>query len=170
MTTAEVYVALGSNLALPKEQIRQALATLSQHSDLEEFRCSPWYRTAPIGGPADQPDYINAVCSFWSQLPPDALLTLLQNIEQQHGRVRDARWGARTLDLDILWIENFTSDTKRLTVPHPRAHQRAFVLQPWLDLAPGDIRLHQQTLTYWREQCADQFVERLNPREIDVET
>ena len=170
MTTAKVYVALTSNLALPQEPIRQALATPSQHSDLEDVRCSPWYRTAPIGGPANQPDYINAVCSFRSQLPPDALLTLLQSVEQHHGRVRDVRWGARTLDLDILWIENFTSDSERLTVPHPRAHQRAFVLQPWLDLTPGDIQLYQQPLSYWREQCADQFIERLNPREIDVGT
>lgn len=170
MTTTKVYVALGSNLELPKAQIRQALTALEQHPELEDLRFSPWYRTEPVGGPDDQPDYINAVCKFKTSLSPLALLELLQAIEHQQGRVRTLRWGARTLDLDILWIENFTSSTDQLTVPHPRAHQRAFVLQPWLDLNPPDIKLNHHSLAHWRRMCAGQRIERLNRGEIDPET
>lgn len=164
-----VYVALGSNLEQPVQQIERAVQALQHHPDLTQFRISPWYRTAAIGGPDHQPDYINAACVFDTRLSADAVLKLLQSIEQDHGRVRDVRWGPRTLDLDLIWYENFTSDSRLLTVPHPRAHQRAFVLKPLIDLNAG-FRLQGRALSDWLEVCSDQVMSPLNDSELDART
>lgn len=134
-----VYVAIGSNLGVPAEHIDNALQRLENHTGISELTVSPWYKTEAIGGPANQPDYTNAACTFLTTLAPFELLSALQAIEHNEGRVRDIRWGPRTLDLDIIWIEGFTSDDPKLTVPHPRAHERAFVLQPLCDLSASFI-------------------------------
>jgi 2-amino-4-hydroxy-6-hydroxymethyldihydropteridine diphosphokinase len=96
---------------------------------------SPLYRTAPVGGPAGQPDYLNAVIELQTALPPNQLLTFCRQLEQSAGRRRTVRWGARTLDLDLLIVGDRVLSTPRLTLPHPRLHQRRFVLQPLCDLA-----------------------------------
>lgn len=163
------YVALGSNLGEPAGQLSQAIQTLISHPDLHNVRLSSWYKSQAIGGPADQPDYINAACELTTNLSPADLLVLLQSIEQDQGRVREVRWGPRTLDLDLIWYENFTSTTDFLTVPHPRAHQRAFVLQPLIELN-ADIALNGRSLVHWREQCRDQIITRLTDTEVDVRT
>jgi 2-amino-4-hydroxy-6-hydroxymethyldihydropteridine diphosphokinase len=132
-TTA--YIGLGSNLNRPAEQIKAALSALSQLEGSQSFRCAPWYSSAAIG-PGEQPNYINTVASLETTLAPEALLDELQLIEKHQGRQRNVRWGARTLDLDILLYGNDIVTTERLTIPHPEMPWRSFVLQPLADLAP----------------------------------
>jgi 2-amino-4-hydroxy-6-hydroxymethyldihydropteridine diphosphokinase len=97
---------------------------------------SPVYQTAPVGGPA-QPDYLNAVLAVRTALDPRALLAATQGIEADFGRVRAERFGPRTLDIDIISYDGEVSDDPVLTLPHPRAHERAFVLAPWHDVDPA---------------------------------
>ena len=132
-----VYIGLGSNLAEPGEQLKQALLSLAQlpHSDLTLV--SAFYGSSPIGGPADQPNYTNACACIETRLSPETLLDQLQAIEQAHGRVRTVRWGPRTLDLDILLFGEYELTTERLTIPHQRLTERAFVLVPLLEIAPA---------------------------------
>jgi 2-amino-4-hydroxy-6-hydroxymethyldihydropteridine diphosphokinase len=152
------YVALGSNLGLPEVQLHEAVLALKSMALSKNASLSKWYKSKAIGGPADQPDYINAVCRLETNLSPIQLLKALQNIERQAGRTRDVRWGPRTLDLDIIWYENFTSDTPTLTIPHPRAHQRAFVLRPLADLE-AHFTLQKKPISFWLEQTADQIIQ-----------
>jgi 2-amino-4-hydroxy-6-hydroxymethyldihydropteridine diphosphokinase len=152
------FVALGSNLGVPEAQLHKAVLALKSMALCQNVSLSKWYKSKAIGGPADQPDYINAVCRLETNLSPAQLLKALQNIERLAGRTRDVRWGPRTLDLDIIWYENFTSATSTLTVPHPRAHQRAFVLKPLTDLE-ARFTLQDKPISYWLEQTADQIIQ-----------
>jgi 2-amino-4-hydroxy-6-hydroxymethyldihydropteridine diphosphokinase len=129
------YVALGSNLGDPSSYIMEGLKALADHSDIDFLNTSLFYQSKPHG-PQDQPDYANAAVEFKTILKPEALLDELQKIENENGRVRKGaeRWGARTLDLDLLFYGDETIKTKRLTVPHPRICERAFVLYPLRDL------------------------------------
>lgn len=134
---ARAYVGIGSNQDDPLAQIRRAFQALNA---IPTSRCvaqSPLYRTAPVGGPPDQPDYLNAVAAVDTTLAPKELLAALQAIETAQGRVRTVRWGARTLDLDLLLYGQITQDDPQLTLPHPRMHERAFVLHPLRDIAPN---------------------------------
>ncbi len=137
MNTAGVvaYVGLGSNLDRPEHQVRQALKELDGLPQTRLLQVSPLYRSRPHG-PADQPDYVNAVAMLGTGLDAEALLDALQMIEQNHGRVRTRHWGPRTLDLDLLLYADRRIETPRLRVPHPQLQQRAFVLVPLHDLAP----------------------------------
>lgn len=137
MTAAiTVYIGIGSNLDNPRQQVAAAVAALEQLPQSQLVAVSPWYRSAPLG-PGDQPDYINGVARIATTLPPEPLLTALQDIENRQGRRRDIRWGPRTLDLDILLYGDDTLASPRLTVPHPQLKQRNFVLVPLHDLAPA---------------------------------
>ena len=129
---AEVFIGLGSNMDGPHDQLDRALESLSTSADIELVAVSDRYQTPPIG--PSQPDYINAVAQLRTSLPPEALLDKLQSIEQQQDRVRTVRWGPRTVDLDILLYDNMLCDTERLTIPHPRMAERAFVLLPLADI------------------------------------
>jgi 2-amino-4-hydroxy-6-hydroxymethyldihydropteridine diphosphokinase len=129
---AEVFIGLGSNMDGPHDQLDRALKSLSTSADIELVAVSDRYQTPPIG--PSQPDYINAVAQLRTSLPPEALLDKLQSIEQQQDRVRTLRWGPRTVDLDILLYDNMLCDTERLTIPHPRMAERAFVLLPLADI------------------------------------
>mgnify|MGYP000415709754 CR=1 FL=1 len=130
-----VYIGLGANLNSPKEQLEQALIELAQLPQSELMSQSSFYHSKPVG-PQDQPDYINAVALLKTQLLPLELLDALQNIELEHGRIRKRHWGERTLDLDIILIDEKTIHNDRLTVPHPFAQQRSFVLYPLYELNP----------------------------------
>ncbi len=131
-----VYIGLGANLADPRHQVEQALLELRGLPDSHLAAVSPLYCTAPVG-PADQPDFINAVACLETALEPLALLSALQQIERHHGRIRTGRrWGPRTLDLDILLIAERVLDVPGLRVPHPHLQTRAFVLVPLADIAP----------------------------------
>lgn len=130
------YIGLGSNLADPVQQILTALDELCSIPQSQPVARSALYRSAPMG-PRDQPDYINAVAAIDTRLNAKHLLDYLQDIEQRHGRVRDGeRWGARTLDLDILMYGSEISSDPDLTLPHPGAHERVFVLAPLFSIAP----------------------------------
>jgi len=135
---AEVVLALGSNLGTPQETLRQAVAALMEVSGLEVVQVSPLARSAPVGGP-DQPDFLNAVVLARTTLAPRALLRAVQAIEAAHGRERDERWGPRTLDIDLVVYGSILAVTDDLELPHPRAHERAFVLQPWAQIAPDAV-------------------------------
>jgi len=130
-----VFIGLGSNMDKPAMQIKAALAALSELPHSRCLQCAPWYSSIAVG-PGDQPNYVNTVASLETKLAPEALLDELQRIEAHHGRQRIIRWGARTLDLDILLYGNDTIDTERLKIPHPEMAHRSFVLKPLFDLAP----------------------------------
>ncbi|SHF06567.1 2-amino-4-hydroxy-6-hydroxymethyldihydropteridinediphosphokinase [Microbulbifer donghaiensis] len=131
----KVYIGLGSNLAKPQQQLCSALEAMAALPGTRLLRCSSFYRSAPVG-PGDQPDYINAVAELQTELAPLELLDQLQAIEASHGRERTIRWGARTLDLDILLFGDELIDVPRLQVPHPRMAERNFVLLPLAELEP----------------------------------
>lgn len=136
MTVA--YIGLGSNLDRPQQQLHRALEALASLPGSRLVGSSRFYRSAPVGDP-DQPEFVNAVAGIDTALDAEALLDAIQAIERDHGRVRDParRWGPRTLDLDLLLFGDQRIASARLTVPHPRMHQRAFVLCPLAELAPS---------------------------------
>jgi 2-amino-4-hydroxy-6-hydroxymethyldihydropteridine diphosphokinase len=129
------YIGLGSNLASPRQQIESAAGALAQLPKSQLIRMSSLYQSAPMG-PADQPDYINAVAAIMTQLSPQDLLIELQRIEDEHGRERKEHWGARTLDLDLLVFGRQQIEESDLTVPHAGIRERNFVLLPLQELAP----------------------------------
>lgn len=134
----QVVVAMGGNLGEVSDTFREVIAQLSKTRGIGVVEVSPLVRTAPVLSEEqeEQPDYLNAVVILSTVLSPRALLRVLQNLEDEHGRVRSERWEARTLDLDIIDYQGVTSEDERLTLPHPRASQRAFVLLPWSLVAP----------------------------------
>lgn len=137
MVTA--YLALGANLGDRLATFRQARAALDGRAHIEVTGASALFETEPVGGPAGQGFYLNAVLQIATTLAPRDLLTACQEIEQHFGRRRDQRWGPRTLDIDLLLYGEVVCDDPRLMLPHPRLHLRRFVLAPLLELAP-DLR------------------------------
>ncbi len=136
MNPERAYVALGSNLGDRAAHLRAAIDALRQHPEVEWRALSRVYETAPVGPPGQGP-YLNAVSEVATRLPPQALLGVLLEIEAASGRVRGAeRNAARTLDLDLLWMQGRCISTPSLELPHPRMRERAFVLMPLADLAP----------------------------------
>lgn len=132
-------LALGANLREPAETLDAAVAALSAMPGVSRLRASPRAVTAPVGGPPGQPDYLNQVLTLETTLSAWELLALAHRLEQDHHRRRDVRWGARTLDVDVIAYGGLTSDHPDLTLPHPRAARRAFVLLPWLWLDPDAV-------------------------------
>ncbi|GIG27746.1 2-amino-4-hydroxy-6-hydroxymethyldihydropteridine diphosphokinase [Cellulomonas marina] len=134
----DVVLAIGANLGAAQETLRQAVADLDAVPGLEVLEVSPLARTAAVGGP-EQPDYLNAVLLGRTTLAPRELLHAVQRVEQGHGRVRLERWGPRTLDVDVVAYGTVVAATDDLELPHPRAHQRAFVLAPWAQVDPHAV-------------------------------
>ncbi len=164
-----VYIGLGSNLSgskqHPSQHLESALKTINKSSKIDNLSYSSFYRSRPIG-PQDQPDYINAVATFKTSLSPIQLLDYLQDIETSHGRVRTERWGARTLDLDILFYGNLTIDSDRLTVPHPRLGERAFVLAPLLEISPNFRLENGISGADLLANCGDQGIVKLKQKHL----
>ncbi|MGW5091981.1 2-amino-4-hydroxy-6-hydroxymethyldihydropteridine diphosphokinase [Streptomyces coelicoflavus] len=130
-------IALGANLGNRLETLQGAIDALEDTPGVRVKGVSPVYETEPWGvAPDSQPSYFNAVVIVKTTLPPDSLLERAHAVEEAFHRVRDERWGPRTLDVDIVAYAEVVSDDPRLTLPHPRAHERAFVLAPWLDVDP----------------------------------
>lgn len=134
----QVVFGLGSNLCDRVGSVLSAAFALSRLPDAHRVRLSNLYETAPVGGPP-QGDFINAAIAVDTAMPARALLDVALEIEQRHGRIRLERFGPRTLDIDILWIDNELVDERGLQVPHVRLHERAFALRPLLDVAPRAI-------------------------------
>lgn len=128
-------LALGSNLGESRDTLSRAVAELADLPGVRLKAVSPVVRTRPVGGP-EQPDYLNLVVSVETDLPPHELLAHCQSVENAHLRERTERWGPRTLDVDIITYGDTVLDDETLTLPHPRAHTRAFVLQPWAWMDP----------------------------------
>jgi len=152
------WVGLGANLGDAIATLQQALAELAAAPGIADIVPSPFYRSAPVD--AQGPVFVNAVARLRTTLAPIALLDLLQAIEQQHGRERPYRNAPRTLDMDLLLVDGISMDTPRLTLPHPRLHQRAFVLRPLQDLDP-ELSLQQGSFDALLAACADQAIERI---------
>ena len=135
LSAHRAVLALGSNLGESESTIERAVVDLRE-AGVRILRVSPLYRTAPVGGPEGQPDYVNAVIEVSTELSPYELLKLCNTVEAAHHRERLVRWGPRTLDIDVIDYEGTVSDDPVLTLPHPRAHERAFVLTPWARMDP----------------------------------
>ncbi|MBT4759484.1 MAG: 2-amino-4-hydroxy-6-hydroxymethyldihydropteridine diphosphokinase [Nitrosomonadales bacterium] len=133
---SDIYIALGSNLEKPRQQIHNAVKLIGKIEGLNISLISSLYQTKPIGK-TNQPDFINAVLKVEGIISPEKLHTALQDIETQAGRIRIELNGPRTLDLDILLIDNLIMKTKELTIPHPRMHLRQFVIIPLLEINHG---------------------------------
>ncbi|MBO9356362.1 2-amino-4-hydroxy-6-hydroxymethyldihydropteridine diphosphokinase [Bordetella petrii] len=152
------YVGLGANLGDAPATLRAVLRELAATPGIVACRPSGFYRTAPVD--AAGPDFTNAVAAVDTTLAPLALLDALQALENRHGRLRPYKNAPRTLDLDLLLHGDTAMDTPRLTLPHPRMHERAFVLAPLCELAPGLV-LAQGPLPALLARLADQPIERL---------
>ncbi|AIQ50160.1 2-amino-4-hydroxy-6-hydroxymethyldihydropteridine diphosphokinase [Paenibacillus sp. FSL R7-0331] len=147
---SEAYIALGANLGNREGTLKEALQRLDRHEGIEVVRCSSIYETEPVGY-LDQPQFLNMAAALRTTLAPEALLQAMLEIENQLGRVRDIRYGPRTVDLDLLWVDGQTLDTPDLTLPHPRMMERAFVLVPLSDIVPQD---DSQSLLYGKLAAA----------------
>ena len=145
----KAVVALGANLGDPKEQIDVALTLLREATEV--VTVSSYYVTKPVGN-LDQPDFINAVCVLESDLPAADLLSLLHGIEKTLGRERHEKWGPRTLDLDLIQYGTLLSKAEELQLPHPRAHERRFVLEPWHEIEPDAVLLTHGKISQLLEQ------------------
>lgn len=132
---ATCLISLGANLGDPVAQMQDALARLAARPEISDLAVSRMVQTAPVGGPAGQPPYVNAAARFSTTLPPEKVLAKLLEIEQSAGRKRDVRWGPRTLDLDLLLYGDLIVDTGELVLPHPRLAVRRFVLGPAVEIA-----------------------------------
>ncbi|WP_421132678.1 2-amino-4-hydroxy-6-hydroxymethyldihydropteridine diphosphokinase [Alteromonas sp. A079] len=162
MHNEHVYIGIGSNLGESQQQISLACEAMSALPNTRLLNTSSLYCSKPMG-PQNQPDYINAVCLIETGLTPHELLTALQQIEQDNGRTRDGeRWGARTLDLDILLYGSETIDTTDLTVPHCGMPEREFVLVPLFEIAPMMIMPDGKPISHWVANCSLDGLKRLS--------
>ena len=158
MTVA--YVGLGANLGDPRRQLEAAIDQLKKLPDTDFVLVSGFYRSAPLGY-VDQPDFLNAVAMLDTTLPAEQLLENLQKIERQQGRERPFPSAPRTLDLDLLLYGSSVLDSPRLTLPHPRMHERAFVLRPLLELDPEISVPGKGKASALLSACGPQKIERI---------
>jgi 2-amino-4-hydroxy-6-hydroxymethyldihydropteridine diphosphokinase len=154
------YIGLGSNLEQPVDQLRAGIAALAALPETVLEQCSSFYLSAPVGR-LDQPDFINAVCRLRTALAPAALLRRLLAIEAGRGRSRAVSGGPRTLDLDLLLYGDRTVQQPGLALPHPRLHERAFVLYPLYELAPDLVIPGRGALADLLPACVGQKIEKL---------
>jgi 2-amino-4-hydroxy-6-hydroxymethyldihydropteridine diphosphokinase len=160
VSAARAVVALGANLDDPVDQVRRAFDELARLPGTRVLARSSLYRTAPVGLTA-QPAFVNACALLETALAPRALLEALLGIERAHGRVRGVPNGPRTLDLDVVLYGDLALHEDGLTLPHPRAHERAFVLAPLLEVWPDAIIPGRGPAASFREAVRGQSVERL---------
>lgn len=154
------YVALGANLGDAEGSLRAVMRELGTLPGVRLLKASSLYRTAPVGL-KNQPDFINAAAMLDTELDSHALLLELFSIEQRFGRQRSIPNAPRTLDLDLLLYGNETCDDSTLTLPHPRMHERAFVLAPLAEIAPGLSIPGKGKVSDLLAQCADQQIQRM---------
>ena len=145
----KAVISLGANIGDPKAQMDIAVALLRQA--LEVTAVSEYFSTKPVSD-IEQPDYLNAICIAESELPALDLLAVLHGIEKSLGRERLERWGPRTIDLDLIQYGSLLSSADELTLPHPRAHERRFVLEPWHSIDPEAILLTHGKISELLEQ------------------
>lgn len=163
--SSRCFVALGANLGDPIVTVSKAIEALRDLPDTEFTAASSLYRTAPVGL-KHQPDFINAVVELVAVPPAQTLLEMLFAIEARFGRRRSVRNAPRTLDLDLLLYGSQTSDDPQLTLPHPRLHERAFVLAPLAEIAPRLVIPGRGPVTDLLLHCRDQLIEKLVPQSV----
>ena len=155
------FIGLGANIGNPLQQLRDAVDGLRRVASRQRLAVSPVYQSTPLG-PSDQPDFLNAVAGFDTQLAAEQVLDSLQAIERDAGRIRGRRWGPRTLDLDLLIHGDHVIDSPRLILPHPRIAERDFVLVPLADLTGTDFVLPgKQVLGDALARCPDNHLQRI---------
>jgi 2-amino-4-hydroxy-6-hydroxymethyldihydropteridine diphosphokinase len=131
----KAVVALGSNLGDRFDYLQKAVNEINSLTDIEILEISSVYETLPVGGP-EQGNYLNAIVTLNTKFEAEELLLKLLLIELNLGRQREIAWGPRTIDLDLIWFEDQTINLENLVLPHPRAHERCFVIKPWLEIEP----------------------------------
>ncbi len=147
------YLSLGANLGNREATLQTAVALLKQQEAVQVTAVSSLYETPPWGK-TDQPVFINMACTVETALSGPSLLAVCQQIEQQLGRVRHEKWGARMIDIDIVYSDDVISHTDTLEIPHPYVTQRAFVLVPLQEIAP-DLCISGRPVSYWLQQLPD---------------
>lgn len=133
---SRAFLGFGGNLGSPLKTFRAAHKQLAAHPRVEVLSVSPLYRTPAVGGPPGQPDYLNGALEIATVFTPEELFQLCRALEDSAERTREIHWGPRTLDIDLLFFDDLILNTPLLQLPHPRLHQRHFVLLPLVDLAP----------------------------------
>ena len=160
MAAIKAFVGLGANLGEPKDQVRRAIAALAAIPKTRVLAASSLYRSAPVGV-GEQPDFINAVAAIETGLKARTLLDELLEIEARFGRRRDSPGSPRTLDLDLLLYGNSVIAEPGLVVPHPRMHERAFVLAPLTEIAPDVVVPGKGPVAALLTACEAQYVKKL---------
>lgn len=135
MLSCIAYIAIGSNLENPSTQVENAVKAIAKLEHTRLMKVSRWFQSEALG-PSNQADYLNGMVEVKTTLAPEDLLEKLFEVENSHGRIRKVRWGARTLDLDLIAYDTVVIAGERLTLPHPRAAERNFVIYPLHELAP----------------------------------
>lgn len=158
--THRAYIALGSNLQDPRQQVLRAMQELAELPETQVVACSSLYRTAPVGYD-NQPDFINAAAEVLTSLTPLELLRQLLALETAHGRERPFPNAPRVLDLDVLMVDALEVHDSQLTLPHPRMHERGFVLLPLAEIAPHLVIPGHGKVSELAQHCLDQGVEKL---------
>lgn len=156
------FISIGSNIGDRLDHLQGAIRALHSHDGISVLSVSSIYETAPVGY-TDQADFLNLAIGLETELGAHELLAVCKEIEQELGRVRDIRWGPRTVDLDILLYNNEVIEAEGLEVPHPRMHERAFVLVPLLEIAPAighpatgklyseEVAVHDEGVVLWQK-------------------
>src|SRR4051812_12577261 len=159
--SSTAFVGLGSNLGDRQAYLDQAIETLENADNISVTQVSSYYETEPLGGPAGQPDFLNAVAELETELSAEALLSVLQDIEKANKRVRQERFGPRTLDLDLLLYDDVVFKSQTLTLPHPRMHKRGFALEPLAEIAPELVHpvLNKTIQELWDDFDPDDYPE-----------
>lgn len=155
------FIALGSNLGEPRQKVQQGFSALAALPKTRMLARSSLYGSTPVGY-ADQPDFVNAVAAIETLLPPLELLRALLGIEQQYGRQRGVQNGPRTLDLDLLLYGGLQHHEAGLTIPHPRMHERAFVLLPLVEIDPECVIPGKGRAADWLAKCTDQALHKID--------
>lgn len=159
------FIGLGSNIGDRKKHLDDALEMLKKTEGISLLKVSPVYETKPVGY-TQQPYFLNCVAEIQTVLPPYELLDICLDIENRLKRIRKIRWGPRTADLDILFYGNLVTDDEKLTIPHPRLHERGFVLIPMLDIAPD--MYHPVFKTTIRELYGKFLKEDRKPEDVEL--
>lgn len=160
---SEAVLGLGANLGDAAAQLGRAIDGLARTPGIHVVAVAGLWRSAPVGGP-DQPDFHNTIAVVHAEGTPEDLLDRAHRLEELSGRTRDVRWGPRTLDVDVIAFDAVTSGDPHLTLPHPRAHERAFVLRPWAQLQPARALTadgQTRTIAQWADLRTDQELEQV---------
>lgn len=138
MKPVTAYLGLGSNLHNKKQNLSNTIKALQKISGIKVIKTSRFYKTKSVGI-TNQPDFLNAAIKIRTSISPNKLIILLLSIEKEHGRIRSQKWGPRIIDIDLLLYNHSVIKTRNLIVPHPRLHERYFVLKPLAEIAPGAV-------------------------------